>query len=49
MSTKDKAKHNKSASGKTSLKDLRVKKEQSCKIQGGLVSGGLPGPEDMPH
>ena len=51
MSTKDKAKQNKPASAKTPLKDLRVQKEQSCKVQGGLggtgVTGGNPGPEDF--
>jgi hypothetical protein len=51
MSTKDKAKQNKSASDKHPLKDLRVQKEQSGKVQGGLggagVIGGNAGPEDL--
>lgn len=47
MSTKDKAKQNKPASPKHPLKDLRVQKEQSCKVQGGLVTGSNPGPEDF--
>lgn len=47
MSTKDKAKQNKATSGKGPLKDLRLKRGQSCKVQGGLgVGGGNAGPED---
>lgn len=44
MQTQDKTKNKKS--NKTEMKDLNPKKEQSCKVQGGVVSGGNAGPED---
>ena len=46
MTTKDKDKKNKSTTSKAPLKDLKLSKQQSCKVQGGVVSGGLAGPED---